>query len=113
MYNTFEIGSEADGYRLRVGRWSGNAGNALISDGKAWNHNGRKFSTFDRDNDPISNDNCATSYKGAFWFGGCHIVNLNGLFPTAISNDAQYMTWKSINQHYGSIYFSEMKIKHD
>ena len=112
-YKTFEIGNEADGYRLTVGRWSGNASNALISPGKQWNQNGTMFTTFDRDNDAWSSGNCAAAHKGGFWYGGCHLANLNGLFPTAMSDDANYMSWKGITHYYGSIYFSEMKIKHD
>eukprot|EP00112_Aurelia_sp_Birch-Aquarium-sp1_P026882 Seg983.3 transcript_id=Seg983.3/GoldUCD/mRNA.D3Y31 product=Fibroleukin protein_id=Seg983.3/GoldUCD/D3Y31 len=111
-YETFEISSEADGYRLRSGQYSGNAGDALTSPGQVWNQNGRKFSTFDRDNDARSSGNCAASYQGGFWFGDCHLVHLNGVFPTAWSTDPQYMSWKTINAYYGNINFSEMKIKH-
>ncbi|KAG8141866.1 hypothetical protein E2320_006530, partial [Naja naja] len=40
-------------------------------------HNGRSFSTFDKDNDSAIT-NCALSYKGAFWYKNCHRVNLMG-----------------------------------
>ena len=112
-YKTFELGSEADGYRLKLGNWTGNAGNAMTDDGKPWNQNGRMFTTFDRDNDVAPNENCAASYKGGFWFGNCHLANLNGLIPTGIAHDAKYMSWKTINGYYGGVYFSEMKIKHN
>lgn len=42
-------------------------------------HQGRPFSTEDRDND-IAVTNCAMSYKGAWWYKNCHRTNLNGKY---------------------------------
>ena len=42
-YSLFEISDETDGYKLKVGGFSGNAGNALKT------HNNMKFSAKDRD----------------------------------------------------------------
>lgn len=42
-------------------------------------HNGRSFSTFDKDTDSAIT-NCALSYKGAFWYKNCHRVNLMGRY---------------------------------
>lgn len=42
-------------------------------------HNGRYFSTFDKDTDSAIT-NCALSYKGAFWYKNCHRVNLMGRY---------------------------------
>lgn len=42
-------------------------------------HQGRPFSTEDRDND-VAVTNCATSYKGAWWYKNCHRTNLNGKY---------------------------------
>lgn len=42
-------------------------------------HQGRPFSTEDRDND-IAVTNCAMSYKGAWWYKNCHRANLNGKY---------------------------------
>lgn len=47
-YSTFALEPENDFYRLRLGRYQGNAGDSL-----SW-HNGRQFSTLDRDHDAYS-----------------------------------------------------------
>lgn len=44
-YASFRVESEADFYRLRLGRYHGNAGDSLT-----W-HNGKHFTTLDRDHD--------------------------------------------------------------
>lgn len=44
-YASFRVESEAEFYRLRVGRYNGNAGDSLT-----W-HNGKQFTTLDRDHD--------------------------------------------------------------
>ena len=60
-YETFQVSSEEEGYELTVGGYKGDAGDSLSS------HNGKKFSTYDVDNDeaPIQfwNGNCAARYK--------------------------------------------------
>ena len=43
-------------------------------------HNGKAFSTKDRDNDTHKSKHCAAYYKGAWWHHGCHHVNINGLY---------------------------------
>lgn len=64
-YDLFQIGSEAEKYAIkRLGAYSGNAGDSLIT------HKGKKFSTFDQDND-TDQANCAKFYKGAWWFHTC------------------------------------------
>ena len=44
-YASFRVENEADFYKLRVGRYHGNAGDSLT-----W-HNGKQFTTLDRDHD--------------------------------------------------------------
>ena len=51
----------------------------LVSGDQMAQHNGRRFTTKDRDQDEHSG-NCAVIYKGAWWYFWCHASNLNGLF---------------------------------
>ncbi|KXJ12069.1 Ficolin-2, partial [Exaiptasia diaphana] len=73
-YGSFSVGDESDKYRLRVGSYSGTAGDSLSY------HNNILFSTKDRDNDKDSSGNCATQYTGAWWYNNCHHSNLNGKY---------------------------------
>jgi len=65
-YSTFGVLSEADSYTLQVDGFSGNAS----YDAFGLHHNGEKFTTIDRDNDP-SSANCAATLRGGFWWRGC------------------------------------------
>eukprot|EP00794_Sanderia_malayensis_P019237 gene19237-21165_t len=108
LYGKFEIGSESDGYRLTIGGYSGNAGDSLLY------HNNMKFSTYDRDND-VSGRNCAEMYKSGWWYTRCHRSNLNGLYPTLpLKSSSQlwsYMSWYRLNGDYGTITYSEIKLR--
>ncbi|XP_048468493.1 fibrinogen-like protein 1-like protein isoform X2 [Rhincodon typus] len=84
-YDLFSIGNETSGYRLNLGRYTGNAGNSMVLTGSTTVHDNMKFSTFDRDQDR-SRSNCAQSSRGAFWYNGCFRVNLN----------ARYIYWYSL-----------------
>ena len=45
-------------------------------------HNGKGFSTYDRDVDSVSSGNCAFYYHGGWWYHSCAHVNLNGMYVT-------------------------------
>ena len=74
LYNSFSIGSEADNYTLHIGTLDpdSNADDALSY------HNGRQFSTPDRDNDSSLRTHCAKLFKAGWWFHSCHDSLLNG-----------------------------------
>ncbi|KAK0065190.1 BpFREP12.16, partial [Biomphalaria pfeifferi] len=57
QYENFKILSETEKYKLKIGNYSGNAGDSLSV------HNNVFFSTFDRDNDISSVTNCAEYYS--------------------------------------------------
>ena len=61
QYADFSISGEDDGYRLSVGSYSGDAGDSLNY------HNGKKFSTIDKDQDSDS-WHLSQEYGGAWWY---------------------------------------------
>ena len=52
-----------------------------------------KFSTYDRDNDQYSG-NCASYWKGAWWYNSCHDSNLNGRYLKAGDSSGKGMGWR-------------------
>ena len=93
-------------YLLFQFHFPGNAGDSLSY------HRGNPFSTKDRDNDGQS-DNCATRFKGAWWYGGgCHYCNLNGLYHRGRhSSRADGVNWSTWKGYYYSAKRAEMKLK--
>jgi len=71
-YSTFIVLSESSNYTLHVSGYSGNTGYDAFS-----RHNGRMFSTFDRDNDRDSSSNCAVTFGGGWWYNSCHWCCMN------------------------------------
>ena len=94
-YSSFSVGDSASNYTLSVSGYSGNAGYDSLS-----YHNGMKFTTLDKDNDNRGGENCASYYKGAFWYNNCYYVNSNGEYNS-------YLYWYPL----GNIKFDEMKIR--
>jgi hypothetical protein len=114
VYTNFNVDSEdeyytmtfdeLDNYRSSNGTITNAAGAGL------GRHKNLKFSTYDQDNDGISNTDCAgdpggTLY-GGWWFGDdhnsqhCYHVNLNGKFPESIyvsgSGNENAIKWDGI-----------------
>ncbi|XP_049602877.1 tenascin-R isoform X2 [Syngnathus scovelli] len=101
-YDKFSLGDARNLYKLRIGEYNGTAGDSLTY------HQGRPFSTKDRDND-IAVTNCALSYKGAWWYKNCHRANLNGKYGE--SRHSQGINWYHWKGHEFSIPFVEMKMR--
>jgi len=101
-YSSFAVASERAKYQLSLGSYSGTAGDSLSY------HRGLPFTSKDRDNDSWSK-NCASSWKGAWWYKSCYNSNLNGLYLNGKSSPQgmAWMKWKN----YISVNSSEMKIR--
>jgi hypothetical protein len=113
-YDFFQVKSEEEGYELMVSGYKGDAGDSLS------NHNGKKFSTYDVDNDeaPVEfwNGNCAARFHGAWWYTACYRSNLNGRYYKETSgavakkkNDG--VSWNSWLGNKYSLKMVEMKLK--
>lgn len=48
-------------------------------------HNGRPFSTWDKDPDSLG-IHCAKAYMGGWWYKNCYKTNLNGLYDINSNN---------------------------
>uniref|UniRef100_A0A8C0JBK6 Fibrinogen C-terminal domain-containing protein n=1 Tax=Chelonoidis abingdonii TaxID=106734 RepID=A0A8C0JBK6_CHEAB len=106
IYRSFKIAGESQRYKLILGEFvNGTAGDSLTD------QNGMMFSTHDQDND-VSETNCAVTYKGAWWYRGCHMSNLNGLYLSgAYESYADGVNWASGKGYKYSYWLSEMKIR--
>ncbi|CAL4139833.1 unnamed protein product, partial [Meganyctiphanes norvegica] len=85
QYKDFSIGDEESGFKLVVGGYSGDAGDAMAG------HNGMKFTTKDKDNDMHGSVNCAINYKGVFWHNKCY--HTHPFAPMRKKGDGQGMRW--------------------
>lgn len=100
-YKQFYVDDEAQGYRLHVTGYVGNAGDALTKKNIRDNFtaDGMMFSTKDRDNDMAKDVNCAQLWKsGGWWYNRCAWANLNG--PSWIQADGtgigiNWHTWRN------------------
>ncbi|XP_078739064.1 fibrinogen C domain-containing protein 1 [Lampetra fluviatilis] len=102
QYDRFAVGDAASLYRVRIGEYSGNAGDSLSY------HHGRAFSTPDRDHDGAA-PHCAEAYRGGWWYRNCHKANLNGRYgDTSHSRGVNWVAWRG---HEGSLSFVEMKLR--
>ena len=104
-YNLFYLNSADSKYSIIVSGYTGNAGDSLSQ------HNGKKFTTRDQDNDD-SSTNCAVASQGAWWYASCHHSNLNGLYlvgeQTSAGNGVNWDIWRGINY---SLKVTEMKTR--
>ena len=103
-YSDFSIGDAATKYRLSIGNYSGDAGDALTY------HANMSFSTYDEDNDGTSVSNCVESFKGAGWNNACYKANLNGLYFKSRILHSHGIKWNTYSPDY-VLKKSEMKMR--
>ncbi|XP_041262571.1 ficolin-1-like, partial [Onychostruthus taczanowskii] len=105
-YASFRVLGESEKYRLVLGDFlGGNAGDSLSY------HRDMPFSTTDQDND-MSSFNCATEYKGAWWYNDCHYSNLNGMYWMGVHGSyADGINWKTGKEYHYSYKRTEMKFR--
>ncbi|GFO38522.1 ficolin-1 [Plakobranchus ocellatus] len=101
LYSNFKVESESKQYTLRIGNYSGTAGNSLDY------HNEQKLTTFDRDNDLHQGLNCAKDQEGGWWYRNCDHVNLNSVMNGQVDKGLE---WNGFGGR-DSCSFSEMKIR--
>lgn len=102
-YAQFRVASERLRYRLKVGGYSGTAGDALrFSD--SYDHNNRPFTTPDRDHDRYPSGNCGAYYSSGWWFDACMAANLNGRYYRGkykgVRDGIFWGTWHNISKEY-------------
>ncbi|KAI8506000.1 hypothetical protein Bbelb_163530 [Branchiostoma belcheri] len=73
-YSTVYVADEGNSYRIRLGEYSGDAGDGLRLGDR------RRFSTKDKDHDRWEEGECAKYSKGGWWFAWCTSANLNGVY---------------------------------
>ncbi|XP_041833968.1 angiopoietin-related protein 5-like [Melanotaenia boesemani] len=106
-YSDFSLGNEEMNYKLHVGNYSGNAGDAIRGATAGIDQNGFGFSTIDRDNDGcspcmfggISVSQCAALEGGGWWYSRCGSASLNGKWHRfghhiGQASGLHWFTWK-------------------
>ncbi|KAM4677629.1 angiopoietin-related protein 5-like isoform 2-T2 [Discoglossus pictus] len=122
LYDSFIVGPETELYKLSVGNYYGNAGDAFRGKNNDTNEHGSFFSTIDKDNDncgpcmigDMRFMNCARFlFLSGWWFNQCGIANLNGLWhpkgdKVGWSSAVHWQTWRERE----SLQFSMMYLRH-
>ncbi|XP_053319664.1 angiopoietin-related protein 5-like [Spea bombifrons] len=122
-YSTFNIDPESKFYKLSLGNYSGNAGDAFRGQCSATNQDGSLFSTKDKDNDncdacrvgDMAFRSCSNDqFKSGWWFNSCGIADLNGQWRTngehiGWASAVSWKTWRTLE----SLKFSKMSVRHN
>uniref|UniRef100_A0A3Q2DI47 Angiopoietin-related protein 5-like n=1 Tax=Cyprinodon variegatus TaxID=28743 RepID=A0A3Q2DI47_CYPVA len=106
-YKDFRLGNEKTAFKLHVGKYSGNAGDAIRGAYEGIDQNGFGFSTIDRDNDgcspcifgDIAESKCSLSEGGGWWYSRCGSASLNGDWHPSgnhigWASGLHWLTWK-------------------
>ena len=102
-YTEFRIAGRDTEYTIHIGGYTGDIGDSMQS--------GYKFSTWDNDNDYLSDLNCAANRGGPWWHGDCGNARLMNLFFLENGSKQEKMKWKSLGQFSHKITFAEMKLR--
>ncbi|XP_067345827.1 angiopoietin-related protein 5-like isoform X3 [Channa argus] len=107
-YRNFRLGNEKSAFKLHVGKYTGNAGDAIRGAYAGIDQNGYGFSTIDRDNDgcspcifgDIAETQCSLSERGGWWYSRCGSASLNGEWHPAgdhigWASGIHWHTWKT------------------
>ncbi|XP_042863865.1 techylectin-5B-like isoform X2 [Penaeus japonicus] len=101
-YSQFLVKSEASNYELRIGGYSGTAGDAMTY------HNGMAFTA---KGSPVHSE-CPEKHQGAWWYKNCLHANLNGQYLAgphdALGIGVNWYEWRRLRY---SLKLSEMKIR--
>ncbi|CAG2118359.1 unnamed protein product [Medioppia subpectinata] len=93
VYDRFKIGGETDNYRLHLGhaiQSNTTIAQALLA------HNSSMFSTHDKNNNIISDDNCGAKLQGGWWFHNCHNAFLTAPY---FAKHKRPHVWQGIQWH--------------
>ncbi|CAL4139929.1 unnamed protein product, partial [Meganyctiphanes norvegica] len=90
-YDLFYVDDRINRYKLTVQNYTGNATDRLT-----W-HNNMYFSTYDKDNDAWSS-NCASRFKGGWWYNACYSSNLNGVYNGTSSTGLYWTAWQKMTE---------------
>ncbi|KAI4878853.1 hypothetical protein NFI96_000549 [Prochilodus magdalenae] len=112
QYQDFRLGNEKSGYKLHVGAYSGNAGDAIRGTYDGIDQNGFGFSTLDRDNDgcspcilgDVAFNDCSDRNGGGWWFSRCGSANLHGEWHPKKKNRswASGLHWDTWKENYSA-----------
>ncbi|XP_041372724.1 fibrinogen-like protein A [Gigantopelta aegis] len=103
LYKNFSVASEQDFFKLRLGAFSGDAGDGLTY------HKGYNFSAKDNDLDSSSKA-CSREFTGAWWYNSCHESNLNGLY-LAPGYASSSLSWSNRGTSFFHLRRASMKIR--
>ncbi|XP_056281164.1 angiopoietin-4-like [Pseudoliparis swirei] len=98
-YQDFRLDGEGAAFRLHVGEYRGDAGDAVRGAFPGIDQDGFGFSTADRDNDgcrpcifgDVVQEACASSDAGGWWFSRCGSAALNGEWRP----DGEHLGWEA------------------
>ncbi|KAF0312239.1 Angiopoietin-related protein 7 [Amphibalanus amphitrite] len=105
IYGHFRVDNEANGYRLSIGNYTGDAGDSLMY------HNDCMFSTPDKDQDMAKRIHCGRKFRTGWWYRACQSANLNGQHRYNRQTKYRRTTWNKwpgVNYYIPEV---EMKIR--